>query len=267
MVRDVITSPKGIPGNLGNYVLQPDWTRPSLLPLVSIRHLVRGLFREDFILIGKKPVFIPYGYSRNEIAFFISALTQLEQEYSRPVELLEIEYAGSYHAYYARQYGDKTVRLSRINGNTAVFTILDEGRAVAEIPVITHVRIPVLVTTVYVSKGDVLIRENTTLEFMEKNRLTRGKPVSFLDPEQNTALRNIPLGVPVMEEYLSAKLIVTRGETVSIILKKNNIRLEVQGIALESGGTGQGIRVRPLQGMKNIMATVNRKGEVLVDAP
>ena len=147
-VRDVITSPQGIPRNLGEHTLHPEWSRPSLLSLESIRSLVQGLVKEDFILVGKKPVFIPSGYSQNEIAFFISALLQLEKEYSSPAELLEIEYAGSHHAYYARQYGDKTVRLTSINGNVAVFAILDEGRIVAEIPVITYVHIPVLVTTV-----------------------------------------------------------------------------------------------------------------------
>lgn len=77
--------------------------------------------------------------------------------------------------------------------------------------------------------------------------------------------RQFSTGSQIYPSMLDAKILIKRGQTVTIRLQKASIKIEVQGKALSDGHLNQKIRVKNNRSKKVILARVIGSGIVQID--
>jgi len=76
--------------------------------------------------------------------------------------------------------------------------------------------------------------------------------------------RPLQAGQPLRQSDLGANLLVTRNETVTMIVRTPTMTLTAQGKALEDGGEGQMIKIQNPKSMRTVEGRVTGQGEVSV---
>jgi flagella basal body P-ring formation protein FlgA len=110
------------------------------------------------------------------------------------------------------------------------------------------------------NKGDALTPDN--IAFMRMNAAQmreipwdgRGGPWQ--------AQRSIGVGQPVFQGDLAALAAVRKGDIVSLIYEKGNVRMSVQAEILADAEPGAAVAVRNLQSGKQVFAVVRDNGTV-----
>lgn len=78
-------------------------------------------------------------------------------------------------------------------------------------------------------------------------------------------LRSIGTGEPILQSDLGNKMMVRRGNILTLIYERGNLKMTIQAEALSDGAPGQTIPVRNLQTKKQIYATVLDGSTVVIN--
>lgn len=77
--------------------------------------------------------------------------------------------------------------------------------------------------------------------------------------------RGLSAGEPILQSDLQSQLMVRRGDVVTLIYARGNLRMTTQAEALSDGEPGATIAVRNLQTKKQVYAKVKDGGTVIID--
>lgn len=77
--------------------------------------------------------------------------------------------------------------------------------------------------------------------------------------------RGLAAGEPILQSDLQSQLMVRRGDVVTLIYARGNVRMTTQAEALSDGEPGATIAVRNLQSKKQVFATVKDGGTVIIE--
>ncbi|PZW69702.1 flagella basal body P-ring formation protein FlgA [Pseudomonas sp. URMO17WK12:I1] len=124
------------------------------------------------------------------------------------------------------------------------------------------VLLPVLVATTVTDRGAPLAAEQFQLQAQDVARLPRGFYQDADEVAGQIAKRRIRTGQVLTPNLVAPALLVTRGQTVTMIARQGDIQASTAGTALEDGQIGQLIRVRNQASDTVIRARVKAKGVV-----
>ncbi len=82
--------------------------------------------------------------------------------------------------------------------------------------------------------------------------------------ERLQSKRNLAANTILTSANVAAKLLVTSGQKVTILLKINGLQIKSTGLALQSASLGQRIKVRNTQSNKIVEGTVSSEGQVSI---
>lgn len=112
------------------------------------------------------------------------------------------------------------------------------------------------------SKGEALLPDAVTFSRINARRLKdqvwdgKGGPWQML--------RSLSAGEPILQGDLATQMMIRRGDIVTLVFMRGNLRLETQAEALADGEPGATISVRNLQTKKQIFATVQDNRTVVI---
>lgn len=113
------------------------------------------------------------------------------------------------------------------------------------------------------SKGENLTPEAVT--FMRVNAATlKDMPWDGQGGPWRLA-RGLAAGEPILQSDLQSQLMVRRGDVVTLIYARGNVRMTTQAEALSDGEPGATIAVRNLQSKKQVYAKVKDGGTVIIE--
>ncbi len=131
-----------------------------------------------------------------------------------------------------------------------------EGRIyhIEEVPVLTQA----------LRKGDVIRPYHIKMESMRTTDLKDNYLYSASDLVGMTPRRTIRADIPVKLDDIEKPQIVTKGEVITMTLKKGPLSLTTKGRAMDHGAKGDTIRVMNLSSKRVVEATVNAPQNVNV---
>ncbi|MBQ7607590.1 MAG: flagellar basal body P-ring formation protein FlgA [Desulfovibrionaceae bacterium] len=112
------------------------------------------------------------------------------------------------------------------------------------------------------SKGEKLTPESVTFTRINARRLRepawdgRGGPWQMM--------RSVSAGEPILRSDLGTQYMIRRGDIVTLVFARGNLRLETRAEALGDGEPGATIAVRNLQTKKQVFATVRDSKTVII---
>ncbi|MDG5766724.1 flagellar basal body P-ring formation chaperone FlgA [Balneolales bacterium ANBcel1] len=113
-----------------------------------------------------------------------------------------------------------------------------------------------------VSAGDVIGSENMTMRWVPVPR-DRGQLVA--DPaaiEGMTVRRTLTQGEPVRQADISTEYIVETGETVTLILQRDGVRVDISAVARQNGSRDESIRLYSDETRRTYLGRVTGPGYV-----
>lgn len=113
-----------------------------------------------------------------------------------------------------------------------------------------------------INKGETLTPEAITFMRMNAGQMKDVPWDGQGGPWQ--AARSIATGEPILQSDLANKLMVRKGNILTLIFERGNLHMSLQAEALSDGQPGQTIPVRNLQTKKQIYATVQDAGTVII---
>lgn len=130
------------------------------------------------------------------------------------------------------------------------------------IPVKVHQKIPVLITQNILAKGTVLDNTNTTVEYINVNRL-RGESLDDVSEVSGGRLkRRLSKGAIVSPRNIC---LVCKGESVTIVAKSNDFMIKTVGIALSDGSNGEQVKIKNAKSGRIINARVTAVNKVIIN--
>ena len=112
------------------------------------------------------------------------------------------------------------------------------------------------------SKGEALLPDAVTFSRINARRLKEQAWDGKGGPWQMQ--RSLSAGEPILQSDLATQMMIRRGDIVTLIFARGNLRLETQAEALADGEPGATISVRNLQTKKQIFATVKDNRTVVI---
>ena len=112
------------------------------------------------------------------------------------------------------------------------------------------------------AKGEALTPEAVTFSRMNARRLKEPAWDGKGGPWQ--MVRSLSAGETILQSDLATQLMIRRGEIVTLIFARGNLRLQTQAEALADGEPGSTIPVRNLQSKKQVFATVKDSKTVII---
>lgn len=118
--------------------------------------------------------------------------------------------------------------------------------------------------SVTINRGDIIEASNLTRLKFPKNRNVKGLVTSDKDVIGKVAKRNLRADRPLNINDVTIPIIIEKGDKIKMVYSKNNINIEADGMALESGGKGSTIKARNTASGKNILGTVVDSKTILI---
>jgi flagella basal body P-ring formation protein FlgA len=112
------------------------------------------------------------------------------------------------------------------------------------------------------ARGDVLRPEGIT--WMNKNIANIRGDIWDGQGGPWQATRSLAPGQPILATDLEPQSAIRRGDTVTLIFAKGNVRLSAQGEALSDGSLGETITVRNLQSRKQVFGVIRDSATIVV---
>ncbi len=122
----------------------------------------------------------------------------------------------------------------------------------------------VVVTIAPVLKGERVDVNNLTLEMQDLSRLRKGYYESKEQLQGMYAKRALQGGVVLTPQLLFVPNLIDKGDQVSIQIQRGELRVQMEGVAIEDGYRDGKIRVRNNSSGKIVEGIVVAPGRVLV---
>lgn len=152
---------------------------------------------------------------------------------------------------------------TRLLGRITTQIQCDNPRWSFFLPVETRVVLPVVVTSVPITRGTLLTREHVQLQTLDIGQERQGYFSNIEDVLGHSARRTLQPGVVINAYVAQAPQLVERGEWITIQSGASALVVTAAGQALESGGLGEQIRVKNLNSGQTIRAWITGKGLVV----
>jgi flagellar basal body P-ring formation protein FlgA len=120
----------------------------------------------------------------------------------------------------------------------------------------------VAILTRAMNNGDALTADSIRWVRQDVGELNQGFFTSADELQGQTVKRTLKAGTILNPDQVQPALLVRRGDTLRIKLRRGNIQLQTDGTAQEDGRQGERIRIRNNQSGKNLTAIVIAAGEV-----
>jgi len=175
-----------------------------------------------------------------------SVAVELSEEQARLVAGVghKLEIRGGRSPWVGRQTFDVLVTLP--TGSPATFSVTAE------------VSLPeaVVVCTRSLPRGAILGTADLRLERVDSSSKEQGAFHAIEELVGKEAVRAIPAGVPIAEDWIISPVLVRRGEVVSVLARSAGIRLTTHARAREDGSHGDLVRVESLEDRTTYFARV-----------
>lgn len=122
----------------------------------------------------------------------------------------------------------------------------------------------VLTTARPISRGDTITRADIIARRQEISKLTRGYYRQADDVIGKLAARSLPAGTPLSPRMLKARLLVRRGDDVTILADTGSLQVRSKGKALQNAALGERITVRNTRSKRIVEGIAIRAGTVQV---
>ncbi|HON09837.1 MAG TPA: flagellar basal body P-ring formation chaperone FlgA [Chitinispirillaceae bacterium] len=244
--------------------------------LVNTEDLVNYRLRSefhgvDFRVSGNRRIVVHTDFVENRIGEFSEAIkTYLDSALMWPEGCWSFELENPEASWKTLRKPEK-VFLSGLDngyskGSTQLQLTSEQGGQRSKIKITCKIRvtIPVLVSSVEISRGQEFSAENCEMKSID---ITRFAPVPFSSFDQlkeKRAARTIAPGTIIHNRLVQSIPVVEKGDQVQIMYDKGRVRLSVMGVAREPGGIGERIWVENAATNKLIRVVIRGKGKVSI---
>lgn len=163
----------------------------------------------------------------------------------------------------ALTYDSRSGRLSAYVAASAADTTTDRVRITGRV----HRMLDLPVLSRAVAPGEAITARDIETIAVRGDRLSQTFVGDAADLIGKTPKRSIRPGEPVRPSDLQTRVVIRKGELVTIVLQDAALFLTVQGKALEDGAQGQAIHVSNTRSGKLLDATVTAPGTVALSLP
>ena len=122
----------------------------------------------------------------------------------------------------------------------------------------------VLITARPISRGDTLTRADVIARRQEISKLSHGYYRQSDEVIGKLAARSLPAGTPLTPRMLKARLLVRRGDNVTILANTGFLQVRSKGKALQNAALGERITVRNTRSKRIVEGIAIRAGTVQV---
>jgi len=122
----------------------------------------------------------------------------------------------------------------------------------------------VLITARPISRGDTLTRADIIARRQEISKLSYGYYRQSDEVIGKLAVRSLPAGTPLTPRMLKARLLVRRGDDVTILANTGFLQVRSKGKALQNAALGERITVRNTRSKRIVEGIAIRAGTVQV---
>lgn len=155
-----------------------------------------------------------------------------------------------------------TTQGTRLLGRVTTQIQCDSPRWSFFLPVESRVLLPIVVTSVPITRGTMLTLEHVQLQTLDIGQQRQGYFLSTDEVLGHEARRTLQPGVVINAYIAQAPALVERGEWITIQSGGSAVVVTASGQALDSGGLGEQIRVKNLTSGQTIRAWITDKGVV-----
>lgn len=124
--------------------------------------------------------------------------------------------------------------------------------------------IAAIATTRDIAAGHTIDNSMLTQQWISANTLRPQHLTRIEDVQDQTARQFIAAGTILASNMLKPTILIEKGQLIRIISESEHIRIEMDGIALESGERDKHIRVKNLSSNKTVQAKVISADSVVV---
>ncbi len=133
--------------------------------------------------------------------------------------------------------------------------------------VLMSVKLPIVVTTTNVHRGELLEADNLRLEERELGGLPRNVLRDIEDATGLQLARALAAGTPLVPGFLRSAPLVKRGDTVVVVADGTGLSVRLEARALEAGGLGETIRFENRRTRYRFQAEVTGSGRARLYTP
>jgi len=249
-----------------NKELPPLGSRPALLSIREIEGYVKSTGSNSAVLIGKRPVYLPGEITSNrEKIFYEELMGFLRSIFPDSNERLEITPLNNLEFKLLDEKHEYSFSVEEMNsGFMRIRWSTPGGREYTETVQYSR-KVPVYVSKKYISSGTEFNENSLHVKFMKREYISDLSDLVQTTNKTMFAMKNIQSGTPLLKEHITAKEMVRKGESVSIIVKRGALQLRFEGRTLEAAPVGSLVRVKPYRGTREIAGILVEKDEVSVD--
>jgi len=125
--------------------------------------------------------------------------------------------------------------------------------------------IRVVVPNHTIARGDVVSESDLTYATVEGNALMGGVATQIDEVKGLQARRVLGAGQPVRTSDVRRPIVVTKGQTVTMLFNAPGVEVTASGRAMSEGGVGDTVTIQNPVSYRMISATVTAPGTVRVD--
>lgn len=114
-------------------------------------------------------------------------------------------------------------------------------------------------------KGDIISKKDIYVRETYMNGKGTDYPPSEEDVVGKALRRDVPANTVVTGQMLESRVVVKRGDIVTIIAENNRLVVQAKGKTVEKGSVGETIRVKNISSGKELMAKVINSSTVKVE--
>ncbi len=203
--------------------------------------MIKRIGKYLFLLLGSTPAI--WGLSRDQLAQELQR--SIARRYAIPMQAVRVRPIHiSRHLLHAQSI---KVDLNRIPLRTGIQSFPCRRSSDNKLGYMTadvRIKLPVLVTTIPLHRGDTLKADVYQLRLIE---LSQAPDEYFRDPSEingKVAANYIPSGKPLTRNSVMIPPLVRAGKPVTLTVRRKSLTLRLPAVALQTGRAGETVRVR-----------------------
>ena len=206
-----------------------------------------------------------FAFAHTSHASYLQLEELVRQKVMEDKQLENVEVTILYNRPLAEKGGYKLLEVNYNSSTNAISAVCenDEGERII-FPGRYHITIEVPVLLEPIRKGTQITEDIISTKWVRDAKSLSGYCLDKQCLIGRIAKRTIGANIPVRKNNIIVTTLVRKGTKVLVKYKKGAVKIDVQGVAMESGGLGDVIRVKNISTHNIIMGRISGESEVMV---
>jgi len=134
-------------------------------------------------------------------------------------------------------------------------------------PAVAETGVRIVVPTRDIARGETISERDLTFATVQGNALMAGTVTSILAAKDMEARRMLHAGEAMRSDDLRHPVVVTRGQTVTMLFRAPGVELTAMGRSMGEGGVGDTVTVQNPASFRMITGLITGPGTVIATGP